>query len=227
MSVNLNFEIDHGGLPDALAAAPARIDRALMQSVNRTADRGRTRSARMIREEVAFRPSYLQPSSGNLTVARRANPSNLEAEIKGRQRPTQLSHFAKRLKTAGRVGATVEVAPGVSKRLDDAIVLGLKSGNTGIALRLAPGERIKNKRQMIPLYASYKGRGKRRKASDYNLYLLYGPSVDQVFRSVAERVSPELAEFMQDEFDRLSGVILERSTHGGKRDFRLRQKGVL
>ena len=35
------------------------------------------------------------------------------------------------------------------------------------------------------------------------LWLLYGPSVDQVFRSVASEEAPEAARFLEAEFNRL------------------------
>jgi hypothetical protein len=60
--------------------------------------------------------------------------------------------------------------------------------NIGLAIRLAPGERIRNKRVMTQV--------------GHNLYLLYGPSVDQVFRTVADDNAPEIATMVRDEFYR-------------------------
>ena len=61
--------------------------------------------------------------------------------------------------------------------------------NLGLALRLRPGESVLNKRQMVQVSG--------------NLYLLYGPSVDQVFRSVAEDIAPEATDILEAEFLRL------------------------
>jgi hypothetical protein len=36
-----------------------------------------------------------------------------------------------------------------------------------------------------------------------NVYLLYGPSVDQVFRTVAGEVAPDALNFLEDEFFRM------------------------
>jgi hypothetical protein len=36
-----------------------------------------------------------------------------------------------------------------------------------------------------------------------NLYLLYGPSVSQVFAGVAQDISPDMADFLDAEFNRL------------------------
>jgi hypothetical protein len=60
--------------------------------------------------------------------------------------------------------------------------------NLGLAIRLRKGETISNKVQMVPF-----GGG---------LYLLYGPSVDQVFRGVASENAPLLADAFADEFFR-------------------------
>lgn len=48
---------------------------------------------------------------------------------------------------------------------------------------------MQNKKSMVKL-----GKG---------LYLLYGPSVDQVFRDVAKEISPDTADFLEAEFLRL------------------------
>lgn len=76
----------------------------------------------------------------------------------------------------------------------------LKSGNAktdtqfnlGLAIRLKPGERLRNKTSMTQL--------------DHNVYLLYGPSVDQVFRTVREDIAPDTASFLEAEFRRLLDI---------------------
>jgi hypothetical protein len=62
------------------------------------------------------------------------------------------------------------------------------SFNIGLAIRLKPGETIRNKREMV--------------AFSKGLYLLYGPSVGQVFDDVAIDMEPMLSDRMEDEFVR-------------------------
>jgi len=96
----------------------------------------------------------------------------------------------------------VEVAPGRARYMKRAFFLRLPQGSTltdtqfnlGLAIRLRPGERIENKHTAVRFA---KG-----------LYLLYGPSVDQVFRSkdgsgAATDRAPVLAERLEQEFLRL------------------------
>lgn len=176
------------------------IDTAARRAINKTLERTRTASARSMREQVAFPARYLSGSEGRLEVSK-ASAGNLEGKITGRARATSLSRFL----TSGavRVGAqskgtiSVEVAPGKRKTLKRAFLLRLRAGNApietksnlGIAIRLKPGERFTNKKQMIQV--------------SKGLYLLYGPSVDQVFRTVADEEAPMAASFLETEFLRL------------------------
>ena len=78
--------------------------------------------------------------------------------------------------------------------MDQAFLVRLKNNNIGLAVRLKPGEVLQNSEKAVRL--------------DNNVYLLYGPSVDQVFRSVADDKTPKIlsdvtAEFLR-QFARLS-----------------------
>lgn len=170
-----------------------RILRSARQAINRAAERGRAGAAKEMRQQVNFPVRYLSGQDGRLRVSRRAGGSKLEAAIAGRDRPTSLARFAKdrdptRARKAG--GVNVSVRPGKTKFMKGAFLMQLNGGNLGLAIRLKDGESIRNKRQVTKI-----GKG---------LYLLYGPSVDQVFRTVAEeQTAPEVAEFLENEFVRL------------------------
>lgn len=176
---------------------PPSILRAASQAINRTADRTRTSAAREILKQVAFPPSYLNPSQGRLAVTKKASTDDLEARITARARPTMLARFAVGGSPGSGNGVRVQVAPGFSKFMKRAFLITLPAGrggtdtkgNLGVAIRLRPGEVIHNKKVMQRL------RG--------NLYLLFGPSVDQVFTTVREDVSPEAQDFLATEFSRL------------------------
>lgn len=174
-----------------------------VQAINKTADRGRTQSARMIRQQVNFPVSYLDPNSKRLFVSKRAQRSSLEARIAARTRATSLARFVSGTAEVHRAGVRVEVAPGRARFLKRAFLVRLPAGsgpvdtksNLGLAVRLRPGEILRNKTDVRRL--------------DKGLYLLYGPSVDQVFRArdgtgVAEDISPDLLRTMEDEFLRLA-----------------------
>ena len=69
-----------------------------------------------------------------------------------------------------------------------AFVMELRGGNRGLAIR-TDGSKPRGAYKPKPI-------GK-------NLFLLYGPSVDQVFRTVSEDVAPDVADELEVEFNRL------------------------
>ena len=91
--------------------------------------------------------------------------------------------------------------PGLAQRLDRAFFVQLRAGqsgalgNTGLAIRLPEGQRPS---------AAYKP-----KQMGRNLWLLYGPSIDQVFDDVALEMSDDLAEKLETEVLRLQDLNLD------------------
>lgn len=196
--------VDGLSVLDDMANVTRGVAKLAQRAVNKTAERSRTSSARRMREQVAFPARYLSGSDGRLEL-RKASGSGLEASITGRARATSLARFVTSgsVRRAGQARSStvrVQVAPGKTIELKRAFLMKLRAGNQpietqhnlGLAIRLKPGERIRNKHQMIQIA---KG-----------LYLLYGPSVDQVFRTVAEDEAPEAATFLENEFLRLMEV---------------------
>jgi hypothetical protein len=179
-----------------LDSIPKDVTLAAMRAVNKATDRARTSSSKLMREQVDFPARYLSGQDGRLEITQRATEGNLEAAITGRFRPTSLARFA-RSGTPGKNGVRVEVAPGFAKLMRRAFLIRLRAGtadldtksNLGLAIRLKPGETIQNKKKAVQL--------------KNGLVLLYGPSVDQVFRTVASDVAPETADFLEAEFLRL------------------------
>lgn len=182
-----------------------KINDSLAKAINKAADRARTKASAKIREQVRFPASYLDKS--RLSVKERANKSSLTAILEGRDRPTSLARFLRGTPTVRSAaeqgqrrltGELVQVKPGgKSVRIKRAFVMRLKSGNFGLAVRTAGG---------LPAGA-YKP-----KEIGKNLWLLYGPSVNQVLYSVRndggvfEEIQQETKDFMTDEFYRLLGV---------------------
>lgn len=180
-----------------LESLPNDIRTSVIRAINKTADRTRARSARSIRDQVNFPASYLSGSRGRLVTKKKASGKDFEAIISGRERPTSLAQFAITGRPGSKGGVTVAVKPGTARRMPRAFLMKLRAGtagldtkfNLGLAIRLRPGETLQNKRNMVKLASG--------------LYLLYGPSVNQVFDSVAVEESPEAARFLEEEFLRL------------------------
>lgn len=182
---------------------PDNLLRAARKAINATARKTRTAAAKDIRADVNFPARYLNNGdNGRLNIAQYAQGTKLEARIRGRERPTSLARFAKGTpESTRRAGSTkVQVKPGSTKAIGKAFLMRLPQGSTltdtqynlGLALRLKPGETIQNKKHLVKM-----GGG---------LYLLYGPSVNQVFREVAEDAAPDSLDFLEREFNRLLKV---------------------
>lgn len=174
---------------DNIEKLPENVVRAARNAINRVTDKARTQASRDIREQVNLSASYL---AQRLSVRKRAVGRNLEAMIQGSDQPVSLARFAtSRNPSAARKagGVKVQVSPGSTKFMERAFLMQLRNGNLGLALRLKDGEQLRNKRLVRKIGAG--------------LYLLYGPSVDQIFRGVAEDNIPDIAADLEREFLRL------------------------
>ena len=199
------FTVKLEGLQDAIIRAGGldrpHLRRYASQAINKTLDRARTSAAKQMRQEINFKAGYLTGQNGRLETAK-SSEDTLEGAITGRFRPTSLARFA----TSTNVSASrkkhhvlLEVDPGNRVDMQGAFLVQLPGskaetiGNLGVAIRLKPGESIRHKTGAVAASAKLAP----------NLYLLYGPSVDQVFRTVAQDIQPEMAQFLVDEFTRL------------------------
>lgn len=177
--------------------------RAASQALNKVARDARALAIRQMRSQIALPKSYFDQKRFFTSPA---NQQTLEAKLTARGRATMLARFVKGSAKVGKPGVYVEVKPGKARYLKRAFLIKLPQGqnavtdtlfNLGLAIRLRPGETIENK-----LVARRIERG---------LYILYGPSVSQVFRAndgdgVASDIAPDVAERLQREFLRLLGI---------------------
>jgi len=193
-------------LRDYFERLPSVAQQASVLAVNRGAQFGSTLARRETRDQVNFSASYLNAEASDgrprLGIVKRARGDDVEAVIRGRERPTSLARFvvgsrALGRRTSGRPvrvkvksgGSTVGMPSAwlvrlrAGKRLDDEVF------NVGLAIRLKPGVRINKKQFGVQSF----GR---------NVYLLYGPSVAQVFRSVARDLSDPVSDVVVEEFVR-------------------------
>jgi len=179
---------------------------AATRAINKVARDARSKAARLIRNEVNLPARYVSPAQRRLWVSKSATQNSLEARIEAQGRATSLAQFVRGAPRAGKPGVYVEVAPGKARFLKKAFLIKLPQGaspvtdtkfNLGLAVRLRPGESLKNK---ISARRVEKG-----------LYVLYGPSVNQVFRAndgqgIANEMSPDVARRLEAEFLRLLGI---------------------
>lgn len=180
-------QIGLGDVQKYFDALPEFAEQAAVFAINDTVERsGLTLIRREMRTQVDFPAGYLEGE--RLRVGRRASVGNLEATIKGRDRATSLARFAAGqtpINTRGR-GVRVTVKRGQTRTMRKAFMVPLRSGNVGVAVRLKPGDSLRNSSKAVRL-------------AD-NVYLLYGPSVDQVFSGVADDVAPRLGDKLSKEF---------------------------
>ena len=207
----MQFEIVIEGLTkDAWVGnlSPEKVKNAARMSLNRVAARARTKSDRALREQIAFPARYLGPAAKRLWIQQKASNNNLEAIIRGQGRPTSLARFSGRQRppAPGRGqrggGVNVTVKPGQRKFINRAFLIRLRNNNTGLAVRTAGGK---------PANAF------KPKEIGRNLYLLYGPSVDQALLDarneggIYEEISQEMLDEWDREFERLLNVEMNRA----------------
>lgn len=186
---------------------PDRLDRIRVMAMNKVARDGRVLLAGDVLEQIALPKEAVSAGGKRLYVAKQATVNQPEAIIRASGRPTSLARYARSPQTAERgAGVTVEVSPGKARYLRKAFFMRLPQGtvltdtqyNLGLAVRLRPGETLRNKISAVRMANG--------------LYLLYGPSVDQVFKAndgdglVKDR-APLLADRLEAEVLRLLEVF--------------------
>lgn len=206
----MTITIDATGIPDFRRYLDNYADiaiKAAKLAINQTAERqGLSLAREAMLAQVAFPPGYLNGADGTgqkrFRLKYRATDQQLEAGIVGAFTPTPLARFASvrarfvAARTRGRRfrrpsgGVTVNIQPGRSATLRRAFLLTLRNGGVGLGIRLRPGETLQHTIG-AKLITSGPLAG---------VALLYGPSVDQVFRTVAVDISPALLDHLQAEF---------------------------
>lgn len=199
MRVDINFDKQ---MLKQLEEFPKEASKAAKLSINDTLDRGRTMAKQKIMSQVNLSASYLdgKSSEGRRLDTRKVVRlgEEMSGSIIGRRRPISLYRFdAEQLYTSAKNGGKKQAGVSVrvdrtTKRIPKAFIMNLKGGNRGVAIRLPKGKTPRRKWNGQPLY----------KNNTQNVYLLYGPSVNQVFDDVAEEIKPELSTYLGREFQR-------------------------
>lgn len=174
--------------------APQIARQAAKLAINDTAQRRGLKAARdEMLKQVAWPRGYLNDPT-RFGVKQRATEGNLIATIRGQFEGTSLARFTGRtapIPRGSRARLRVTVQPGRPFTLQRSFLLRLKSGNLGLAIRLRPGEELHHRHLAVKRITDGPLKG---------VALLYGPSVDQVFRTVASDITPELLDFLSTEF---------------------------
>lgn len=185
------------------ASLPEVTVKAAKFALNDTVQKkGMPRFRRAIADQIAFPGGYLNKE--RLGITKKATETDLSVAVTARFRPTSLARFAAGQTVEGSRRTRqvrVRVKKGRSAVIQNAFLVRLRGApdgfNMGLAIRLKAGETLKGSRAAVRL--------------DNNVYLLYGPSVDQVFRSVAQEetdaVLLDLEVEFRRQFVRLAGEI--------------------
>lgn len=138
--------------------------------------------------QINFPNGYL--NTERLGVRRKPTRTTLEAVISGRDRPTSLARFAEGATVANSRGRPVfvRVKAGRQVKLQRAFLLDLKNGNQGLAIRLPAGQAPDAAYKPVQL-TRFGGKPQ-------DVWLLYGPSVDQVLKGVIPDVSPQIQDML-------------------------------
>ncbi len=180
-------------------------EQAARLSINSTARFASRLASKRIREQVAFARSYIGAagdSTSKVRIKHFAKTNDLSAVVATRDRPTSLARFATSAPTfkrrakgqrAPRVrvktgGGMAQLRRGFFVKLRRGVIVSEDQFNIGLAVRLRKGESLQATQKASPL-----GGG---------AYLLYGPSVAQVFDTVRDDIAPEVADFAAFEFAR-------------------------
>lgn len=174
----------------AFAELPANLKAALIKTINAVVPNVRELAIERITDQVALTKTYVR---GRLYVSQRANNTDPTAVISGRVRSTQLRRYqGTQLYAAAKLPGKKRLA-GTSVRV--------KTGNGASVLKhtwiikLKYGE-VDAKAGLTMGIAERTGSGR----NDYKI--LYGPSVDQVWRGVKDEITPDIELMLEDEWRR-------------------------
>ncbi len=183
-------------LTRAFREAPANAREAARRAVNLAAERGRTLGAAAMRKQINLTPGYL---SDRLSVTKRATLSDLSADVTGRDRPTSLARFAvNRGDAKKRLPGRLKIKPNGTARLARGTFLvplkkgRAESGNVGLAIRLPLGGQVRGRKRGKAGLVPFGKAGKTTRA-----YLLYGPSIDQVFDKTRDQIAPGVGRALE------------------------------
>ncbi len=145
---------------------------------------------RDMQDNINFPSGYI--NKDRLNVSKFASDNSLEAQIYARGEPTSLARFA--VDAGAKAGIMVHVkTKGGAKMIPKGFLYGglkrgdVRKGNSGLVVRSE---------------SKPKGGYRPKQIGSTNLWLLYGPSIYQVFANSMHRLNPAILDKLTDNFDR-------------------------
>lgn len=180
----------------SFAKFPKAAKEASRLSVISAARYAHSESAKEIFGQVNLLKGYI---SDRLTLKYSGSGESLAASITGRFQPTSLSRFTLSEPKKGKVVRVRVKRNGQAKR-GKYFAVKLRQGseltdikfNVGLAIRVKPGQAFTGSDGAKLLRSDKYG----------DTYLLYGPSINQIFRGVSQDLSKSIEEKLADEFER-------------------------
>lgn len=166
------------------------LEKAEFRTVNRVASKTRTAGSKEIRSRVNLKAAYVNT---HLRLYKKATAGNPRAVITARKRPTRLARYGAKQITRTAKGAVGDTLRGIPA--------GKKQGGVSVQVGKGGGRRNMGKAFLVPLKtSSLMGVFIRTGSGRDDIRHLYGPSVDQVFKSVREDLKPTIRQEMVKEF---------------------------
>ncbi|MES3001336.1 MAG: hypothetical protein V4787_11650 [Pseudomonadota bacterium] len=209
MTVEVNF-VGFDRFAKLIRGAEAVADQAADLAVSESGRFAFRESSKEIREQANFSASYIggEAAGGNrLKIQRGTRGGRAIVRILGRDRPTSLARFVQGNPAKG-APVRVQVKPGRQRTLQRAFLVKLRRGKTltednfnqGLAIRLPKGATLSQRRRLgvdgLPEIFP-------------NVFLLYGPSVAQVFNTVSKDVTGRVGAKLESEFVRQFNRLLK------------------
>lgn len=180
-----------------------QVARVQYRAINRVAEKATTRSRREIVSQVALTDAYVRDRM-SLSKATESHPV---AIISARQRATKLATYG-----AKQITASAKRAKGDPRR---GIAPGRKQAGISVQVGRGAGRKKMAGAFFLPLRAGQEAGGngmgvfvRTGDAIDH----LYGPSVDQVFRSVIKDITPDVTAELETEMTRLAVLEVKKAT---------------
>lgn len=192
----LSFSLKLDGFDKALKKYGEEFEPQLTDAariaVNETARWALKYTREDMQKNVRFPAGYLNQED-RFKVGKFASNQNLDANIYARFEPTSLARFALDSQTKGGVMVSVKRG-GSPKKIKKAFFFGLRKGqvargNTGLVIRSKESpEGAYKPKEVGPNFP--------------DLWLVYGPSVYQVFRESMDKFIPHVQDELEKRFDR-------------------------
>lgn len=185
---------------------PAEVDTAAQRAVNYTLVKVRTQTTRDMQKQVELGKSYLD---SKLRITRKATIKNPIGEISGAFEPISLARFARgTIKRGKPIKVRVKKGGSVTK-FSNAAIVPLSRGGIGFLVRMKKGETLKGSSAARPLLPRKRKDGSRSDPAT-KAYLLYGPSVNQLFKEMLKtnEIIPVANDILEQEFFRQMKVLI-------------------